>query len=706
MSVVPVFKDNVETSSILASSTIHMLEEIPDTQKAYINTPANIINEVSASFQNPNLNQWVQGEIELVFQRTFEFRGKTEPPTDDNTDSHGTAPFLWNPVNSTFDGLCLNKLISEIKFSIANKQFTEVDRQNPEMIDMFALQFDQDMLKSYGIYGEDGLKNSTEHQQNFVNGSDLIRPRDIVGFGNYGQGLLAGGFSTNYQNDYTKTLQPWQQNTKGYVKVVSNTYAYLSAPTTLLPTSNRVDGYEGIDVPVLAPGSTTPVFTTDADTLVQIVTLELHEFIVSPNLSNPYSKNPHKKIYYSGGYPFNLSLTFNQDYAKSMFKWQPSVRASLGNSGLNNGVATMTSSQWTKAEMRFWTFDSSKPLPSEPIKTIYYKQELQTPVPRTFNPQTAVASDSISTSNLSSLPYYIFVYAVARPSSNPAWFTQRGNNPYAELLPIKSINLRLGTQADALASMDIYKEELVRHTMLTLGNQEFRDLLSSNATVLEVGDLGQITGSFTAPTLLVPIQPTNMDKAQPNYGYNRGFPFYILDVAKLNLRTLDGLPILPGVNYGSTAFKSLTLKVDYEGTFEMKINNLASVSAELNMVLMEKRIRTLPLLSGNMTDDKVEYNINDVSAELMQRISSGYSGNGENQLAYVGGSFLGSVWDTIKGYLQHPTLKSIARITRKLRDETENEESDILRGVNKVTSGLAKMADFAGLGRKSKYSKV
>jgi hypothetical protein len=705
MSIVPVFKNNIETSSILANSTIHMMEEVSDLQKSYVNTPASVINEVSASFQNPNLNNWIQGEVELVFQRTIQFKGKTFAPVI-NQGVAGTSPFLWNPSNSTFDGFCLNKLINEIKFSISNKQFTEVDRQNPEMIDMFALQFDQDELKSYGIYGEDGIKNSTNHNQNFVNGSDLFRPQEIVGMGEYIGGLIGGGLSTSIQGERSMKLQPWQQNTKGYVKVISNSYALASTPNTPLFTNDALDGYEGIAVPVTASGGSTISYTADADFLLQTVVLEIHEFIISPNLSNPYSKNKNKKVYFAGGYPFNLSLTFNQDYAKSMFKWKASGRQAV--SGLTNGTAVINSESWTRAEMRFWTFDSSKPLPSEPIQTIYYKQQVETPAIRKFDPTTTTAKDQVSTSNLAVLPNYVFIYAIARASSNPSWFTERRNNPYCELLPINSVNVRIGTQADTLASMDLYKDELVRHTLLTLGNPEFRNLIASEENVLEFGDLGQIQAAFNSPPLAVDIA-----QSQASIAPKRGLPFYILDINKLNLRSADGLnlPYLAGVNYGSTSFRAITISMEYEGTREMRksLNVFSSntlLTAEMNVVLMNKRVRTLPLLSGNMTDDEVQYRIEDISAELMQFIRNGYQSSGDNQLSYVGGSFLGSVWDSVKDYLKHPALRMAAKISRGVRDATANEENEILRGMNAVSSGASRMADIAGLGRKTRYSKV
>ena len=356
MSVIPVFHNNKETASIISSKTIHMSEEISDTTRTYVDTKQTQLSTSGVSFQNPNLNTWVDGEIELVAQLQIVFTGTTIPPAE----NAGTPAALWTQANSTVDGFCLNKLISEIKFSIGNKQWTEVDRQNPILMDIFAQQFDKEAVESYGIYGKGGLAESVEHVQSNVYGSGVFGS-DYFAANASTQALVAVGFDASILDEHMQERQPWQQNTKGYVKVLSNTITVAGSTAT----SNVVNGLEGVDVPVVSSTDVTQVYNA----MTQTVVLEIHEFIISPYLSNPYSRNKNKKIYYAGGYPFNMSLAFNAEYMKSLFKW---------NDFLSTTRPTVTSCSFIQWNMRFWTFDTAKELPKEAISIIYYKQDEQT----------------------------------------------------------------------------------------------------------------------------------------------------------------------------------------------------------------------------------------------------------------------------------------------------------------------------------------
>ena len=765
MSAVPIFRENMETRSILASNHVNMMAEIPDLQKAYIDQNASSITDAGVNFQMPNLNSWFVGEIEQVFTRKYVMRGTTVDPSYSGlagTDSDSTSSYLWSEVNSTVDGFCLNKAVNEIKYNVGNKAWTESDRTNPEMIDIFQTQFNQDMVKSYGIYGEDGLSKSVEHDQSTVMGIPVKQPIDSSIISSTISMQSEYGRNDYYNRDSTMN-QAMQQNNKGYVKVLSNTFtahywngsAFVDA---VIQTKYDIPGNVGIATPSLngetafyilpafeQPEPLPPLVPVklDATTMIpyvngtyieQTVELEIHEWIVSPHLSNPYSKNPHKKIYYTNGYPLNLTLSFNKDYVtNSLLKWQPARR-------LYNGLVTnvgdftnavqwkLQSRNWGSADqmrLRLWTFDTARPLPEVPVKTVYFKQNRQTPflgkVSRTSNTVPySKFSAQISTSNLSSLDPYIIVYASVSQQNNPAYFgktsvqvstptitIEQTSRPYVEMMDIDSLEIKVGTQADTLGDCrTLPKSELVKMTLDVLGNPEARQLLEGTLHYNVSQSLGMQRGILN-----------EIDQLQfsPNLASGRGFPFYIIDVAKLNLRQVDGLPLVPRVNYGNTNFKALTIKALFSATEQMNNTveyidgltaNVLELTCEYNVILMEQRIKTLPLFSGMMQDDKVEFNIDEFSAELLSTINGTPSDNGDNQLSYVGGAF--APWEFLKelmgnarSYLvnnrDHPLVKVPITTAR------------FLRPFSGVANAVASTADILGLGKdgsKSRYSRA
>lgn len=796
----PIFKENRNVSSIVAQPSVTMLAEIPDTQKAFIEAPASSFTESGANFQITNLNSWFVGEIEKVWTRKYTFKGTTinVSGTQANAWNAVTSPMLWSPLNSTVDGFCLNKSTNEIKFNVGNKAWTECDRQNPEMIDIFQLQFDQDKLRTYGIYGENGMAQSVEHNQSFVNGISSIQAppvRKIIGEAS-DEPLPYNIAMNSYVNDKSVKNQPTIQNKRGYVRVKSVSYSckkvvtqggdpltyssteFKSSPTLVsngLYTNWNFPGYEGLPVPtykdksdstneqeriffnlptnarLTAPAVGTPPlvaptqvvnYLADSDcALVQEVELEIHEFIVSPFLSNPYSRNPHKKIYYTNGYPLNLTFQLNKDYVKnSLLKWQPNRNFLLTNTASGNFsnavVHYMVSDGWSSSLdnqlLRLWTFETSKPLPEVPLKTVYYRQNRQTPFITKLSRQIAdqnfsKAHATINTSNLSSLDPYWIVYAGVTQTNNPRYFgnSSRGvlvegasknlylqsDRPYIEFANIDNLMIKVGTQSDVLGSCKkIPKSELVQMTLDVIGNENARQLLEGLEEYYQIhpGSMKATTGTETIAS----------PKIYASIAQERGFPFYIIDVAKLNLRGIDGVPLVPQVNYGNTHFKAVTIEADIEPTYQMNQNRdlvggiagdiIKDINVEFNVVLMEQRVRTLPLMSGMMQDDKVEFNIDNVQGDLLSAMNGVYSDDGENQLAYVGGAF--TPWQFLKDLYANARsflgkhAQSVVNRARDVRDFSRGREG--LEDLHKMSNVVSHIGEAFGMGKKSKYSRA
>jgi hypothetical protein len=752
--VIPTFKDNMEQGSILGSEYVKMVQEIPDTQKAWISQSANTLTNSGGTWQMPNLNDYFSSEIEMIIRRTVVFSGNTMPPAAlTTTTGGGTSPLIFDPRTNSVETFGINKLINQIKWNVSNKAWTEVDRDLPELIDLFSMQFDQDQLRSYGIYGK-GMHESLHHRCNEVYGSGLK--------GGLVYQCVAANTATPYnamltqtENDHTRNSIPALQNRKGYCVITS---VFTDSTGASIPTSEYCIGFEGVTCPsTIQDGNQCGYYPPGGTTITQTVTFEFHEYLISPSASNPYSINPYKKIYYSGGYPFNLSFNFNQNVLPSLVKWKPIEYSTLnaGNTALMTLNQQVVSSSWdiSGSTLNFWTFNTARDLPRNPIKTVYFKIDKQTPQNVSFSNQDLLAQtpkkQTINTTNLSSLPPYIILYGVARQDNNSgisnSYYNEVSsattNHPYYELFDIEQVQLRVQTQNDTLGAVTLSMEELVNtHTLEVLGkkNLEFREFLRSNVQYDAFRDIGDSLFNYTPDQVLnrfyttaVPGTATTWQIANSWLAKNctkRGLNFVIIDVAKLNIRTDDGIPVVPLVNYGSSKFKAITIDVTFKPTRQMRevAQNqsapaetpsispnraaVASINMEYNALLMYKNLRTLPILSGQVLDERIEWQLNNVSGELMKQIhDGGFDSDGDNQLQYVGGAF--APWEFVKnvaskvGSFLRPAAKKVVEAARYVQRHTK--DNDDLEGIHDIAANISDVGRVFGLGKKhNKYGRA
>jgi hypothetical protein len=709
MIVNPVFTNSKERQDIVSTNNLSYRQEIPNSEKNYVSQAQTALTEAGANFVASNLNTYNVGEIEVVGKRRFVFSGQTIKPYSDSTnasqDNVGTDPFIWNYAQSSVDAFCINKSIQEMKLNIAGKQFTSVDRENPEMIDIFASQFNCDDLKSRGIYGRHGYKTGDQvaHAQNKVHGSMLLADQDWGALGTSAV-LKAPVFPVNRKTRDLHDNALFARNTQGYCRVTDVKFKYgttLSAATDLL-TSYTIPGWEGFAVPVVNvtdvvpwysyTGSGTAIVIDNTKTLWQEVELEIHEFIIDPNLSNPYSRNQNKKIYYNGSNTMNVEFKFNQEYLTNSFLiWQPSYRNQLGQ--YYNPTTTLpaknklVSSNWV-ADMtiNFWTFNSASPIPSSSMKTLFYQQSRQTPqlinIPR--NASGAKSSKStnamINTALQSSVPPFIVIYGACKKSqqnsdyykynkeTNPSLTVDSNplNAPNVEMFDIESVTLQVGTQADCLGQIELNRDQLVQHTLDVIGNPEYRQLLRSEESYIEYGDLGSSQVRFPdLPNTVVSLRDAwtggLAEGLYDRYRNSGAWNFYIIDMARINLRSTSGVPIIPLVNFGASQYKAISIKPVFRMTEDMwratQPLTIPQLQCEFNCVLMRPYVRTLPIGNGNLTDDEVFFISNDVSSNFMSVINSDFTNSGEDQISYMGGAFLGSLADKALKVLNHPATK-------------------------------------------------
>jgi len=344
-------------------------------------------------------------------------------------------------------------------------------------------------------------------------------------------------------------------------------------------------------------------------------------------------------------------------------------------------------------DVRFWTFNSSSPIPRNSQKIFYFKEMRQTPqlisITRGSTQDTSKSANAqINTALQTNMPPFIVLYGACRKSQNSTYFASPLNSSNVEMFDIESVNLQVGTQSDCLGNIELNRDELVQHTLDVIGNPEYRQMLRSELSLFSYGDYGQSTNGFnnvdiTASGALADVLglvATNLissrglaQKIMKSIGWN----FYILDMARLNLRSTNGVPIVPLINFGSANAKAISVKPVFKFTKQMFDNTTGSdvINCEFNLVLMRPFIRTLPIGNGSLTDDEVYFNQGDVAGSLMEKINADYGNSGVNQISYMGGGFLGNLGNKAMEVLRNPVVKNVIKAAVEGMGESGSDTS-------------------------------
>ena len=126
---------------------------------------------------------------------------------------------------------------------------------------------------------------------------------------------------------------------------------------------------------------------------------------------------------------------------------------------------------------------------------------------------------------------------------------------------------------------------------------------------------------------------------------------------------------------------------------------------------MEQRLKTMPLFSGMMTDEKIEYNVENVQGDIVSVINDKLENQyGENQLAYIGGGFV--PYEIIKKFGKKayewgrdnlkPIVKEVVDTSRDIMKMTEGNPK--YETVNHMAQTVDKFGRVIGMG--GRYSNI
>lgn len=700
LKVIPEFMPNRETNAIITGDVITIHKEMPNLSKVLIKSPATSKSNQGATFQIPNVSSFIDGTLEMELDLQLVLTGVTQDPLMNAAPpagyaAVGTACYLWSPHNAGIQPGFINKLINSISFNISNKQWTETNgRADPELFDIYLSQMDQDKLNAYGIYPFEasGLVDLKK-----MYGNGVMRRSDLNQFAPANSKVWQKGFDTAVQKQYKH-----QENTlekavrQRYVTINSVTFA-TSEPNPP-PIHAVLDPLYGPDVwvpKIVSTGATYYSWGVAANryTLTQTVNITIREYLISPSLSNPWTRNPYGRSYASLGEPLNVQTTFNQQFLNSGIIALPPV--------LDNGSANLTSVTVTDARLNAFTFDADKSLTSDVMRTLYMYMNRENVITLTKPvSDTAGYNQTISTSNLKSLPNYLLFMVPSRIFENLSLLNHIGQGWTAGAAPnvsaiankaslstiapywfneITNLTIQYGSQSDCVYGSLPAIKELQDLTMETLKNPKLRDVVINRMALMLANSVSD--GSNNLPFFggVGSIDPdVFFAKINATYG---GLPFILVPSDSLNFRPLAGasnLPCISQFNYGSANYKSLSVTMTWKPNqllldtlAEYNLGNLPAVNVQYNptVYLVTERVRSISLSgTGVMSDDIVEFDMLANKTELMEIIKKFEDENlsqsqAESTLQYIGGAWYSNLYDKIKAFAR-PVAKIASTLTR------------------------------------------
>lgn len=686
---VPVFQENTETRGIIATNQMDLNVEMPNEYKIWLKTPKTNISSTGVTFQATNTNKFIDSNMRLDLTITVTLTGHTYAPNP--TGPVGTPPYLWSSNSCGVEPFAVNKLINRLGFNIQNKQWVE-EQRTPELIDVLASQFDLEKLSAHGIY-------PFEDQGAYKLG-------DVYGRGVVSRDNLRDMGIQYHQIGATNALAPvpGQENNmqkqflKGYVTVDS--VGFSRTGSDLIGEPLPQFGYATV------PMDGSSVFYTNGSgaMLTQTVVFTVHEYIISPSLANPYTRNPFSKSYYVGSYPLNLTCNFDTSFFDYFCR---NLVASVEQS--STIITPTVTTAITDANLYFYTFDTTKNLAANPYqRTLYYNFDTQTMGLVTVNSGNYLVTktSSVTTSNLSSLPPYIMGWVSLRSADNTGIVTNmlapntNASVPSYMFNQLQNVSIQYGSQTDCMLGTDLTWREICDLTETVIQNPKLRNMIMGNwankrgYSVFDHSvagdDFANITGSV----------PENVDDFWLRSEIRNGMSFFILPTAKLNWRPIlrANTATIPEFNYGSNNFKALKITMNWY--LPTTIANIVGSSLDLQcqpvVILLTKRVRSVPMDGqGPLFDEKVEYDLVNNNAFLSDVLEQFYSRNMSatqvnNELQYVGGGFFGDILSKVKN-----ALPIISSVFRGVREATRGHDSGLLGHVNRVSNFASQGADMA-----------
>ena len=559
-----------------------------------------------------------------------------------------TAPYVLSCDNFTVPVGAVNNLITKLTVNTGEETYVHennnsVQRQVETLINF--MQYDQKKLnEKFGLHLDKDIDPFLDYS---------------VAFGN---GVIA-------QASNAQAVMKSNANIYGYKAMLFDRYKWIlerNAKYCILDREAQTSAgsYSGATLPTISLtgingyGEFSNMTALDTKTVTQIAYIDVYEYIMAPFLSTDYKdKSQMDKVLTTSNNVMNVTMNFDTNYLKNMVKCSRQITInSIDIDSIELLDMHMFSSQEYKQSLinRYELKNQS---------LVYTHDVSYTPDIKVSNvsigsttPTKTTVSFTKSAQNTLSR-FYLLACPLNVTQNN---VNQNGNN-VKDIIFSKITNLRLevtGSKTQYVLQ-NVSDEELKKMTSDALHNDDFwLRYLDKKNCVNENLIYPLQSGLYTAIETDVNKYNGNSDRVYNLLGSgwsaqrHQHLSFYILDLEKLALGTIGGVPITPGVVYNDRFSVKFAYDIDNSINIydypQMMINvnpaqtyvaNPLCVPITLNVGRINSS-KQFELVPDQMLSSEYANKYNDLLDNASYRITA--------LNLQFGGGFFGDLWNDIK----------------------------------------------------------
>lgn len=552
-------KNNLQ---LLSSDTeFNIANPLANLQNKYMNIKSsNNISNSQCEFNTPTLLKYTEGKILLKMRLKVSATKTVKNPTvggGNAVTATGSSPYVLSIDNYTVVPGTINNMLTKLQITTSKQSFlyenttdraqvilknkiTMMQYDQQHLNDEFKLHIDQDIEPTFAYSSIIG-NGSTEQSQIFPNYLDVYGSRSNT------QKDLKWLIDRNMTYSILDRAQ--QLNVANY----SSGGVPLAEAVSMNNTG--INGYGEFS-------STDDTFKTGA-AIIQTAFIDVYEYISCPFLTTDYSRDQMQKIMITDNGTVAMTLNYDSSLVSACVKVASDVvinsievvECEIKNLHTFNTLAykqQQINSSSNTSQALCYNFGASL-TPSKSLMNVT--------VVATANGNTS-NEVNFTLANQFSVPKYLLLACPAKQ------YTGKSNNYRSDLIYAEIENIKLeinsGTSTNVLQYYDRNQLELM--TSEVLHNDKFwyryiggKDWMNKKAvsTVLNQGALGTID-KFISCAKNVYATDTSGYAPMRRQKLN----FFILDLSKIPLGTIEGMSLRPNVLYNTPFSYSVTMNVN------------------------------------------------------------------------------------------------------------------------------------------------
>lgn len=568
-----------------------------------------------------------------------------------------TPPYILSCDNYTVPIGAINNLLTKLQINTGEETYVHennnsVQRQVETLINF--MQYDQKKLnEKFGLHLDKDIDPFLDYS---------------VAFGN---GVLA-------QASNAQAVMKSNANVYGYKAMLFERYKWILERNSKYCILDReaqtnASSYSGTTLPTISLtgingyGEFSNMSDLDGVLVTQTAYIDVYEYIMAPFLSTDYKDKQMDKVLTTGNNVMNVSMNFDTNYLKNMVKCSSEI--------------TINSIDIDSIELQDMHLFSSQEYKQSLINRYEHKnQSLSYTHDVSYTPDIKVSNvtiDSVTPTKTtvsftkSSQNTLSRFYLLACPLNVTQNNVKQKANNVKDIIFSKISNLRFevtGSKTQYVLQ-NFSDEELKKMTSEALQNDDFwLKYLDKKNCATEHLIYPLQSGLYNSIETDVNMYNGNSDRVYNLLGSgwsaqrNQHLSFYILDLEKLSLGTIGGVPISPGVLYTDR----FAVKFTYDIDNSINIYDFPQMMINLNTVqtyIANPLCIPITLNIGRINSSKQYELIPD------QMLSSEYTEKYNNLLdnasyritaknLQFGGGFFGDLWNDIKNVAS--TVGSVA----------------------------------------------